>query len=121
MATGKAISDWREDKSLPKCMLYMLENEIMCDVTMVVGESKTKIKAHKYMLSSRSPVFHTMFEGSLAEKGEIIIPDIREDTFRSLIRQVDKEAYTLCFINCTKKSLIFKYILNKPRTDFKSL
>lgn len=74
-----------KNKTLQDCMLYMLQNEIMCDVTFRVGESRRMIKAHKNILASRSRVFHTMFEGSLPEKGEISIPDIDEDTFSNLL------------------------------------
>lgn len=81
----KEPDDWRDNKTLQNCMLYMLQNEIMCDVTFRVGESRKMIKAHKNVLASRSRVFHTMFEGSLPEKGEISIPDINEDTFSNLL------------------------------------
>ncbi|CAG2231792.1 unnamed protein product [Mytilus edulis] len=81
----KEPDDWRKNKTLQDCMLYMLQNEIMCDVTFRVGESRRMIKAHKNILASRSRVFHTMFEGSLPEKGEISIPDIDEDTFSNLL------------------------------------
>ncbi|XP_076070730.1 BTB/POZ domain-containing protein 2-like isoform X2 [Mytilus galloprovincialis] len=81
----KEPDDWRKNKTLQDCMLYMLQNEIMCDVTFRVGESRKMIKAHKNILASRSQVFHTMFEGSLPEKGEISIPDIDEDTFSNLL------------------------------------
>ncbi|XP_076070728.1 BTB/POZ domain-containing protein 6-like [Mytilus galloprovincialis] len=83
---NKEKVDWREGKTLPNCMLYMLENEIMCDVTFRVGESCKIIKAHKNILASRSLVFHTMFEGLLPEKGEINIPDIDDDIFNNLLR-----------------------------------
>ncbi|XP_052097600.1 BTB/POZ domain-containing protein 6-B-like isoform X2 [Mytilus californianus] len=81
-------AEWRDNKPLPECMMFMLQNEIMCDVTLRVGHYRTSIKAHKYMLSSRSDVFHTMFEGSLPEKGDIKIPDIEENTFRDILKYI---------------------------------
>lgn len=79
-------TDWRDNKALPECMMHMLQNEIMCDVTFRVGDERTNIKSHRYMLSSRSAVFYTMFEGSLPEKGAIDIPDVDEDTFRDILK-----------------------------------
>ncbi|CAC5375785.1 SPOP [Mytilus coruscus] len=75
--------------NLPDCMMHMLKNEIMCDVTLRVGEGRSPIKAHKYMLASRSPVFHTMFDGSMPETGEIAIPDIEENTFNDILVETD--------------------------------
>ena len=47
---------------------HMLENEVFCDITFLVGEKKEVIKCHTYMLVSRSPVFYTMFCGALADE-----------------------------------------------------
>jgi hypothetical protein len=63
-------------------MTYMLEQQLMCDVTFLVGPDQIPIKAHKYMLASASPVFYSMFEGPFAEKGEVIIPDIEREVFQ---------------------------------------
>jgi len=79
-------TDWRDDKGLVECMIHMLTEEVMCDVTFRVGSDKTTIKAHKYMLASRSPVFYTMFEGSLPETGEINVPDIDKNIFQIILR-----------------------------------
>ena len=86
MAKEQKFVDWRKGRDLPQCMLYMLQNEIMCEVIFKVGENRKIIKAHKYMLCSRSEVFYIMFEGSMPEKGEIEIPDIEPDTFQWLLR-----------------------------------
>ena len=86
MAMSKTEENhWQNDKSLQQCMLYMLKNELMCDVTFKVGEDQTPVKAHKYMLISRSPVFYTMFEGSMPEKGDITVPDIDQTTFNAML------------------------------------
>ena len=53
-------TDWQDDKDLEECMMHMLTEEVMCDVTFRVGSDKTPIKAHTYMLASRSPVFYTI-------------------------------------------------------------
>ncbi|VDI68392.1 Hypothetical predicted protein [Mytilus galloprovincialis] len=105
-------ADWRDNKPLPECMMFMLQNEIMCDVTLRVGHESTLIKAHKYMLSSRSAVFHTMFEGSLPEKGEITIPDIEENTFRDILKYIYCDQITIT--NDNVKEILYaadKYML----------
>jgi hypothetical protein len=75
--------DWQSSKSLTECNRYMLENNIGCDVTFLVGEERTKILAHKYILIGRSCVFFAMFNGPLAETSEeITLPDIEPNVFR---------------------------------------
>ena len=46
------------------------------------------IRAHKLILSARSPVFAAMFQSDMKEKGmeEIVIPEIAPDIFRDLLR-----------------------------------
>ncbi|XP_076080162.1 BTB/POZ domain-containing protein 6-B-like [Mytilus galloprovincialis] len=93
-------------------MMYMLQNEIMCDVTFRVGHERTSIKAHKFMLSSRSAVFHTMFEGSLPEKGEITISDIDDNTFRDILKYFYSDDITIT--NNNVKEMLYaadKYML----------
>ena len=53
-----------------------------------------QIKAHKYILMSRSVVFYTMFNGSLPENTNkpISIPDVEPDAFKLLC------LYVLTFI-----------------------
>lgn len=79
-------TDWRDGKGLAECMMHMLTEEVMCDVIFRVGRDKTAIKAHKYMLASRSPVFYAMFEDSLPETGEINVPDIDKNIFQIILR-----------------------------------
>ena len=67
----------------------MLEHEILYDVTFLAGEEKTALKAHKYMLVSRSPVFYAMFCGPMAETEDVVsIPDIEPETLKCLLRLV---------------------------------
>jgi hypothetical protein len=37
------------------------------------------------MLASASPVFYSMFEGPMAEKGDVSIPDIETDIFNDIL------------------------------------
>ncbi|CAG2218772.1 BTBD3_6 [Mytilus edulis] len=60
----------------------------MCDVTFNVGADKSPIKAHKYMLASASPVFYSMFEGPLSEKGDVDIADITPEYFSMMLQYI---------------------------------
>ncbi|XP_021342323.1 BTB/POZ domain-containing protein 6-like [Mizuhopecten yessoensis] len=87
MATVHAQgSSWQCDKSLVECLNHLFTSGIACDVTFLVGENKYRIPAHKTILISRSPVFYAMFEGNLAEKGEVSILDIEQEVFTMFLR-----------------------------------
>jgi len=58
----------------------------MCDVTFYVGDNLTPIKAHKFMLASASPVFYSMFNGLIAETGDVDIPDIEANIFKDMLK-----------------------------------
>ncbi|XP_063436923.1 BTB/POZ domain-containing protein 2-like [Mytilus trossulus] len=87
-STKDESPDWREAKSLSECLMYTFKSEIKCDVTFRIGEDKTIVKAHKYILSTRSQVFHTMFEGPMSETGDIDIPDIDTNTFDLILEYI---------------------------------
>lgn len=79
---------WQIGKSVLERNEHMLTNQVMCDVTFIVGQDLSPIKAHKYMLASSSPVFFNMFNGAVAEKGDVRIPDIKADVFSELLQYV---------------------------------
>ena len=78
--------DWQFGKMLPDRINHMLQNELMCDVTFYVGDNQTPIKAHKFMMASASPVFYSMFEGPLAEQGDVSITDVEANIFRDILK-----------------------------------
>ncbi|XP_062586828.1 BTB/POZ domain-containing protein 6-like [Saccostrea cucullata] len=88
MTEVKTSKNWRSGLSVADCNRYMLENEIHCDVLFRVGKEEKLVRAHKYVLASRSPVFDAMFYGDLAEAKEIKIPDIEPPSFDVLLRFV---------------------------------
>ncbi|KAK3105631.1 hypothetical protein FSP39_002314 [Pinctada imbricata] len=90
---------WQCGKPLSQCMAYMLDNEIMCDVTFRLGEERLEVHAHKYMLASRSPVFHAMLNGPMTEKGNIEISDIEKDIFMIFLRYVYTDDVSLTVEN----------------------
>jgi hypothetical protein len=64
----------------------MLQNQLMCDFTLHVGANRAPIKAHKFMLASASPVFYSMFDGPMAETGDVNIPDIEVNIFKDILK-----------------------------------
>ncbi|XP_046547328.1 BTB/POZ domain-containing protein 6-like [Haliotis rubra] len=80
------VDNWQARKTLTQCNLRMLETEDFSDVTFRVGSREQVVRAHRYVLVSRSCVFHAMFCGPLAEKGEVTIPDIEADIFKEFLR-----------------------------------
>lgn len=91
-----AESDWQTGKTLSECTQFMLEHEIACDVTFLLGDTKQEVRAHKFILISRSPVFSAMFCGPMAETQEqITIPDIAPEVFKIVLRYL---LYNLFFI-----------------------
>ncbi|CAG2219712.1 unnamed protein product [Mytilus edulis] len=84
----EAQTDWQIGKSLSDRMKYMLDNQLMCDVTFHVGSDKSPIKAHKYMLASASPVFYSMFEGPISEKGDVVIADMTPEYFNMMLQYI---------------------------------
>ncbi|CAC5411604.1 BTBD3_6 [Mytilus coruscus] len=110
--TMEAKTDWQIGKSLSDRMKYMLDNQLMCDVTFHVGSDKSPIKAHKYMLASASPVFYSMFEGPLSEKGDVDIADITPEYFNMMLQYIYTEKIVIDANNI--KGLLYgseKYML----------
>ncbi|XP_048241734.1 BTB/POZ domain-containing protein 6-like isoform X3 [Haliotis rufescens] len=79
------VDNWQAGKTLAQCNLRMLDAEELCDVTFRVGSTGHVIKAHRYVLISRSCVFHAMFTGPLAETSEVSVPEIEPKDFRQFL------------------------------------
>ena len=82
-------NDWQAGRALADCNKYMLHQEVGSDVTFLLGQKKEPVKAHKYILISRSSVFQSIFCGSISgtKEGSEVIPvtDIDTDTFKALL------------------------------------
>ncbi|XP_048245028.1 BTB/POZ domain-containing protein 6-like isoform X3 [Haliotis rufescens] len=89
------VDNWQGGKTVTECNLRMLNTEDLSDVTFRVGSEKQVVRAHRYVLVSRSCVFHAMFCGPLAEKGEVTIPDIEADIFKEFLRYVYTDKATI--------------------------
>ena len=84
--------DWQVSK---KCIkertAVMFNNELIADVHFIVGSGLTRrrIPAHKFILSTGSPVFYAMFYGGLVgDREEVTIPDVEPQAFLNILRRV---------------------------------
>ncbi|XP_046368522.2 BTB/POZ domain-containing protein 6-like isoform X5 [Haliotis rufescens] len=84
MATD--VDNWQSGKSFPETNLHMMDSLLLADVTFLVGDQRETIQAHKFILVSRSCVFHAMFCGSIPETDQVLIPDIQIDNFKAFLR-----------------------------------
>ncbi|CAG2057500.1 unnamed protein product, partial [Timema podura] len=82
---GVEVYDENKERILKK-LKSLLESGEKSDVTFLVGKKEKKqCHAHKLVLSLRSPVFEAMCFGPMAEKNEIVVPDIEPETFHKLL------------------------------------
>jgi len=71
---------------------FMLCHELACDVEFAVGVNGDIVRAHKYMLVSRSPVFFAMFYGSIGTEqhdSPLRVPDTTVEAFRTMLQLVN--------------------------------
>ncbi|XP_048245784.1 BTB/POZ domain-containing protein 6-like [Haliotis rufescens] len=80
------VDNWQNGKTFPETNLHMLDSLLLTDVTFLVGDQRETIQAHKFILVSRSCVFHAMFCGSIPETGQVLISDIQTDNFKTFLR-----------------------------------
>ncbi|WAR03270.1 BTB6A-like protein [Mya arenaria] len=76
---------WQHEESFAVTNAHMLSDDILCDVNILAGEERQEVRCHRFMLASRSPVFYTMFCGSLPEEGVVKIPDVEADVLRTVV------------------------------------
>ena len=77
---------WQHNESYASTNAYILDNNILCDVTVLAGTDRQEVKCHRIILASRSPVFYTMFCGSLPERGVVEILDVEASILKIVIR-----------------------------------
>ena len=91
---ARGENGWQSEKTVLECNRYMLNNEIATDVCFEVGPqdgATVNIRAHKYMLIARSPVFEAMFSSGMVEcrnghERRIRIEDINPLVFREVLK-----------------------------------
>ncbi|XP_067659358.1 BTB/POZ domain-containing protein 6-like [Haliotis asinina] len=64
----------------------MFDQQLACDVKFKVGQSRSPVGAHKYVLGARSDVFFTMFNGSIPQSNDVDVPDIEIEPFKIFLR-----------------------------------
>ncbi|XP_067658580.1 BTB/POZ domain-containing protein 6-like [Haliotis asinina] len=64
----------------------MFNQQLACDVKFKVGQSRSPVGAHKYVLGARSDVFFTMFNGSIPQSDDVDVPDIEIEPFKIFLR-----------------------------------
>ncbi len=83
---------WQVGKSLKQCFGLLLENQNMCDVTFNIttcNAPSKKLRAHKVILSARSPIFEAMFSGKFVEGNQDVnIVDSDAEIFSEMLRLV---------------------------------
>jgi len=61
-------------------------SDIPCDITFVIEECGSRVKAHKFIMAMSSPVCMKQFYGELKEiDGDIVIKDATKDAFNTMI------------------------------------
>ncbi|XP_076443612.1 BTB/POZ domain-containing protein 6-like [Babylonia areolata] len=91
MATDSTTTtDWRQEDDIIECNRQMLKRQCACDVHFLLGETRARQGAHKYMLISRSHVFAAMFCGALqdAENKDVEVPDVEPAAFAELLNYI---------------------------------
>ncbi|XP_061184825.1 BTB/POZ domain-containing protein 6-like [Saccostrea echinata] len=81
--------EWQCDKSVVECVHYMLTNQIACDVSIFIGPEKFEVKAHRFILIARSPVFFDKLRSCTASEEfryKVNVPNVEVDTFQRFIR-----------------------------------
>lgn len=82
------LYNWQATKPTIKLRLeYLFNNELLSDITFIVGRERKQIPSHKFILSVGSAVFYAMFHGNFAStKNEIELPDIEPQAFITLLK-----------------------------------
>ncbi|XP_043273304.1 BTB/POZ domain-containing protein 2-like [Venturia canescens] len=96
---------------------YLLQNRRWTDCEFLVGEPPNQelIKAHTIYLAASSPVFEKMFfECSLEENNPIRIPEVKKETFKTMLEYIYVDELEFdCFEStrdlyyCAKKYMLF--------------
>jgi BTB/POZ domain-containing protein 1/2 len=106
---GVVCEAWQSTKScLKERISYLYNNDILSDISFLVGRSRVKIPGHKFVLAIGSPVFDAMFNGPLAlqETEKIVeLPDVEPEAFYALLKvcncALSVSSGSTVFVKCT--------------------
>ncbi|XP_067684547.1 BTB/POZ domain-containing protein 6-like [Haliotis asinina] len=77
----------------------MLTSKLSSDVTLRVGKDGKTVRAHRYVLISRSHVFEEMLSGPLTEKDNIKISDVEANVFSEMLTFLYTDCVTVTHEN----------------------
>ncbi|XP_046564412.1 BTB/POZ domain-containing protein 6-A-like isoform X3 [Haliotis rubra] len=101
MAESGFVENWQNGRSVVECNRHMLNSKHTSDVTFRVGKDEDTVRAHRYVLISRSHVFDAMLCGPLAEKDDIKISDVEADVFSEMLMYLYTDCATVTPENVT--------------------
>ena len=91
--TGEPCSFWMDTAPPSKheafdSFLRFWEEQILTDLTLLVGPDQTSIKVHKLILATNFEYFHTMFTGGLMEssQNEVRLPCVSPEDFKLILK-----------------------------------
>ncbi|GAB0098389.1 BTB domain-containing protein [Sergentomyia squamirostris] len=78
---------WRKERGpIKERLSYFVNNEFLSDMTFVVGEERTRIPAHKFILSTCSWEFYNALYLLQLDKDEVPIEDVQVDVFIAFLK-----------------------------------
>ena len=75
--------------SLQTRISKLLLDESTSDIEFLIGEPPERYFCHKIILAAGSPVFETMFYGTIKEKSPVRVPDVTSTGFSLMLQQVE--------------------------------
>ncbi|KAK3608456.1 hypothetical protein CHS0354_035460 [Potamilus streckersoni] len=99
--------------------MYMLTYEIACDVVIIVGEHKIAMRAHKFMLMSRSFEFYKMLSNRLDDHPAVLhFPDVDPEDMREVLSylyggRLNIDANKACSILYAAKKFNLKGVIDE--------
>ncbi|XP_055691649.1 BTB/POZ domain-containing protein 3-like [Lutzomyia longipalpis] len=92
---------WQATKcSVRERNAHLVGNELMSDVTFVVGAGRVKIPAHRHVLASTSASFYEALYERKDPPPEIEVTDVEEVHFRTLLRYMYCDELSTTSENC---------------------
>ncbi|GAB0098387.1 BTB domain-containing protein [Sergentomyia squamirostris] len=78
---------WRKERGpIKERLSYFVNNEFLSDMTFVVGEERTRIPAHKFILSTCSWEFYNALYLLQLDNNEVPIEDVEVDVFIAFLK-----------------------------------
>ncbi|KAL6880376.1 hypothetical protein ACP4OV_011941 [Aristida adscensionis] len=83
--TPKNIQIHVPPSDMGRCFKELLKHGIGCDITFIVGDEK--VRAHKWILAARSPVFKAQFFGPIGNPGldSVVVEDVEPVVFKAMV------------------------------------